>query len=140
MIRIPEKLRKQVAKNADFKCEYCLTPEFFLATTFHVDHIRSVKHGGQTSLENLAYACPQCNRNKGSDIASYTAGEQIKRFFNPRIDNWSDHFSMLFDGEITHYSDIGEVTSRTFNFNQEDKMILRKSLIEIGVISSQTSM
>ena len=133
MIRISEKLRKQVAENAKFKCEYCLVPEFFLATTFHIDHIRSVKHGGQTSLKNLAYACPQCNRTKGSDIASYTDNDEIIRFFNPRLDNWSDHFSMLFEGEITHLSAIGEVTSRTFNFNMEDKVVLRKSLIEIGV-------
>ena len=133
MIRISEKLRQQVAKNAKFKCEYCLVPEFFLATTFHIDHIRNVKHGGQTSLKNLAYACPQCNRNKGSDIASYADNEEITRFFNPQIDSWSDHFKILFNGEIIHLSAVGEVTSRTFNFNQEDKMVLRKFLIEIDV-------
>jgi 5-methylcytosine-specific restriction endonuclease McrA len=104
MIRISEKLRQQVAKNADYKCEYCLIPEFFLATTFHIDHIRSTKHGGQTSLINLAYACPQCNRNKGSDIASYSDDEDIVRFFNPRLDKWIDHFEILFDGSITYHS------------------------------------
>jgi 5-methylcytosine-specific restriction endonuclease McrA len=33
------------------------------------DHIIAVKHGGQTTLENLAYACYACNHQKGSDIA-----------------------------------------------------------------------
>jgi hypothetical protein len=135
MIRISEKLRLQVAQNADFKCEYCLTPEFFLATTFHIDHIRSVKHGGKTTFRNLAYACPHCNQNKGSDIASYSNDDEIVRLFNPRIDFWNEHFEVLSDGTITSLSSIGEATINTLRFNQSERMIFRKSLIEIGVIS-----
>lgn len=135
MIRISEKLRLQVAQNANFKCEYCLTPEFFLATTFHIDHIRSVKHGGKTILRNLAYACPHCNQNKGSDIASYSNDDEIVRLFNPRIDFWNEHFEVLSDGTIASLSSIGEATINTLRFNQLERMIFRKSLIEIGVIS-----
>ena len=36
----------------------------------HVDHIISVKHEGSTTLDNLAYACVVCNRQKGSDLGS----------------------------------------------------------------------
>jgi len=35
-----------------------------------VDHIVSRKHGGLSTQENLAYACVECNRHKGSDVAS----------------------------------------------------------------------
>ena len=133
MIRITEKLRLQVAQNANFRCEYCLIPEYFLATTFHIDHIRSVKHRGDSLLINLAYACPHCNQNKGSDIASYSDNDEIIRFFNPRIDNWIDHFEINYNGIISHLTSIGEVTIRTLDFNQIERIILRKSLIEIGV-------
>ena len=136
MIRISEKLRQQVAKNADFRCEYCLTPEFFLATTFHIDHIRSIKHGGKTILQNLAYACPHCNQNKGSDIASYTDEDELVRLFNPRNDIWDEHFEVIKSGIITPISSIGEVTVNTLSFNQLERIIFRKSLIEIGVINS----
>jgi len=136
MIRISEKLRQQIAKNANFKCEYCLTPEFFLATTFHIDHIRSIKHGGKTLLQNLAYACPHCNQNKGSDIASYTDEDELVRLFNPRKDVWSEHFEVITSGILSPLSSIGEVTLSTLSFNQLERVIFRKSLIEIGVISS----
>jgi 5-methylcytosine-specific restriction endonuclease McrA len=113
MIRISEKLRLQVAQNANFKCEYCLIPEYFLATTFHIDHIRSIKHRGESLPINLAYACPHCNQNKGSDIASYNDQEEITRFFNPRSDNWEEHFEVNPNGIIAHLTAIGEVTIRT---------------------------
>jgi hypothetical protein len=136
MIRISEKLRQQVAKNADYRCEYCLTPEFFLATTFHIDHIRSIKHGGKTISENLAYACPHYNQNKGSDIASYTDEDELVRLFNPRKDSWNEHFEIIKSGVITPISSIGEVTVNILSFNQIERIIFRKSLIEIGVIHS----
>lgn len=136
MIRISEKLRQQIAKNANFKCEYCLTPEFFLATTFHIDHIRSIKHGGKTLLQNLAYACPHCNQNKGSDIASFTDEDELVRLFNPRKDVWSEHFEVIASGIFSPLSSIGEVTINTISFNQAERVIFRKSLIEIGVIPS----
>ena len=136
MIRISEKLRQQIAENANFKCEYCLTPEFFLATTFHIDHIRSIKHGGKTLLQNLAYACPHCNQNKGSDIASYTDEDELVRLFNPRKDVWDEHFEVIESGIFFPLSSIGEVTISMLSFNQTERVIFRKSLIEIGVISS----
>ena len=136
MIRISEKLRQQIAKNANFKCEYCLTPEYFLATTFHIDHIISIKHGGKTILQNLAYACPHYNQNKGSDIASYTDEDELVRLFNSRKDFWNEHFEVKESGNVSALSSIGEVTINMLSFNQIERVIFRKSLIEIGVISS----
>jgi 5-methylcytosine-specific restriction endonuclease McrA len=34
-----------------------------------VDHIVSRKHGGESTSDNLAYACVIYNRYKGTDIA-----------------------------------------------------------------------
>jgi 5-methylcytosine-specific restriction endonuclease McrA len=35
-----------------------------------MEHIIAEKHGGTTFLENLALACPYCNRAKGTDLGS----------------------------------------------------------------------
>ena len=51
---ISAKIRQEVSKRADYKCEYCLSPEEFASHGFEIDHILSRKHGGLTILENLA--------------------------------------------------------------------------------------
>lgn len=68
---IPNHLRLLVAERAGYRCEYCLVPEMFLATTFHIDHIRSLKHEGRTVLQNSCFCCPHCNQNRGADIATF---------------------------------------------------------------------
>jgi HNH endonuclease len=135
---ISEKLREIIASRSNFKCEYCLIPEFFLATNFHIDHIRSRKHGGKTILENLAYSCPHCNQFKGTDIASFinNDSDQIIRFFHPRTDIWSEHFQVE-EGVILGITAIGQATLTILNFNQIERIILRKNLIEIGVYSKK---
>ncbi len=62
---IPQEIRVHVAERASFRCEYCLLPDFAGSFPFEVDHVIAIKHGGKSILENLAYACPRCNRNKG---------------------------------------------------------------------------
>ena len=67
---VSEALRRLVSTRAEHLCEYCLIA---IADTFfggEVDHLVSVKHGGATEAENLAYTCQPCNRNKGSDLGS----------------------------------------------------------------------
>ena len=93
---ISDDLRRLVAARAKYLCEYCLVHEEDTYFGCEVDHIISLKHGGPTTAENLAYACAFCNRQKGSDIGSilWQTGEFI-RFFNPRTDRWADHFQLV---------------------------------------------
>lgn len=131
---ISESLRLLVAQRAKFCCEYCLVPEVFLATIFHIDHIRSLKHGGKSTFLNLAFACPHCNQNKGSDIATFLDenNEQTIRFFNPRKDLWHDHFEANL-GQILPKTAIGEATIRILDFNQPERLIFRQALMATGV-------
>ncbi len=131
--KIPNHLRLLVADRAGYRCEYCHVPELFLATTFHVDHIRSRKHDGRTVLENLSFCCPHCNQNKGSDVGAFEddENEKVVRFFNPRKDNWNDHFEIR-DGHIFSKSKIGEVTVRTLDFNLPERVLLRMELMRGG--------
>ncbi|MGF1512781.1 MAG: HNH endonuclease signature motif containing protein [Elainellaceae cyanobacterium] len=50
-----------------------------------MEHIISEKHSGTTTLDNLALACPYCNRAKGTDLGSIDPeSQQLTPFFNPR--------------------------------------------------------
>ena len=129
---INDDLRHLVATRADSLCEYCLIAE---ADTFfgcQVDHIISLKHGGGTEPENLAYACAFCNRHKGSDIASIAPETgRLVRFYNPRADRWADPFRLNGD-VIEPLTEIGEATARILGFNSPDRIFEREALIKAG--------
>jgi hypothetical protein len=133
-------LRRLVADRADYLCEYCLIPEAYRSSTYQVDHIISVKHGGSTTADNLSYACIYCNLQKGSDLGSinWQTGELV-RFFNPRRDFWGEHFR-LNEAVIEPLCDIGEVTVRIFDFNNGDRTLERQALMEVGIYPSESAL
>jgi hypothetical protein len=96
----------------------------------------SLKHGGSTEPDNLAYACALCNRAKGSDIGSIATSGELTRFFNPRTDRWSEHFRL--DGaKIEPLTAIGEVTVRIFGFNESARLHEREEMIRFGTYPSE---
>ena len=131
-IEVTDALRLFVADRAYRVCEYCLVHEDDAVFGCEVDHIISEKHGGVTAAANLAYACAFCNRAKGSDLGSIVQGTgTYVRFFNPRIDRWAEHFTL--DGvTIVALSDIGEVTARILDFNNNDRLLERQVLRDAG--------
>ena len=97
-----------------------------------VDHVISRKHGGITDQSNLAFSCARCNRAKGSDIGSlsHTTG-QYCRLFNPRIDRWTEHFSI--EGvQIVGRSDVAQVTIKILRLNDQERVVERELLQRIG--------
>jgi hypothetical protein len=124
-------LRRLVITRANLICEYCLYSEED-ALECQIDHIISVKHGGATTEDNLAYACAFCNLQKGTDLGSidWQTGELV-RFFNPRRDLWAEHFR-LDEAAIQPLTNIGEVTARILNFNDSDRIVERQLLIAVG--------
>lgn len=136
---ISSELRHLVANRADSLCEYCLISGAD-GLGFQIDHIISVKHGGSTTPDNLAYACIYCNLQKGSDLGSiiWRTGELI-RFFNPRRDFWGDHFR-LDEAVIQPVTDIGEVTARIFEFNNDERLVERQALIAVGRYPSEAAL
>ncbi|MFT5167951.1 MAG: hypothetical protein ACI8P3_003190 [Saprospiraceae bacterium] len=51
---ISVELRNEVIGRAFNTCEYCLLHEDDAFFSFHIDHVISIKHGGDTVSENLA--------------------------------------------------------------------------------------
>lgn len=118
--------RQLVRQRANFQCEYCLLNEKRSFIGFEVDHIISRKHRGSNDPNNLAYSCGDCNRNKGTDIASidWNNNNQITRFYNPRLDLWAEHFR-LSNTVIESLTSIGEVTITIFRFNDQIRLTNR---------------
>jgi hypothetical protein len=104
----------------------------YAALKHEVDHIIAEKHGGSSDEANLAYACAQCNRFKGSDLASIDPrSKKIIPLFNPRTDNWHDHFTL--DGPIiVPLTESGRATERLLQLNQIDRILLRRELLNTG--------
>ena len=96
------------------------------------DHIIARKHRGPTQEDNLAWACYLCNLLKGTDLASVDIETgQVVRLFNPRLDNWAEHFRLK-DGGIVPLTPIGRVTEYLLQFNQPQSMQERRMLIVAG--------
>lgn len=128
---IPLAFRQAVVERAGERCEYCLYPQAASYLTFQVEHIIAEKHGGATVVENLALACPYCNRYKGSDLGSLDpASGQLTSFFNPRTQRWGEHFEL--DGaKIVARTAIGRVTVAILQFNQPDRLAERQRLLQV---------
>ncbi len=68
---ISDSLSKQVLVRSNGICDYC---RISIEDTFfggEIDHIRSLKHGGETELNNLALSCQPCNRAKEAISAPF---------------------------------------------------------------------
>ena len=90
----------------------------------------SQKHHGSDELNNLAWACFQCNSCKGTDIAArdYTTGD-LHPLFNPRTEQWNDHFR-LNGALIVGLTPVGRVTVDILQMNDPDQIRTRLLLIE----------
>ena len=132
MTYVPEPLRQLVIERAAGRCEYCLYPQEASFLAFEMEHIISEKHSGATVADNLALACPYCNRFKGTDLGSLDPDTGILTpFFNPRTQRWPEHFR-LEGAEIVPLTPEGRVTVLVLQFNQPGRIQERQHLIEAG--------
>jgi len=125
-----------VAKRAGFRCEYCLIPDSLTFAPHEIDHIIALKHGGDSTLDNLAYACAICNKRKGSDVASFDRiSDRVVPLYHPRRDRWRDHFRME-QSRITPITDRGRVTVELLRLNHYTRLAERELLREAGELWS----
>jgi hypothetical protein len=125
--------RRRISLRASQRCEYCLLGEERAIKGHEPDHIVPLKHGGTDEESNLAWACFQCNRYKGSDVAAYDhlTGE-LFALFNPRRQAWEEHFTIN-EGEIVALSGVGRVTVDVLQLNRPGRVAVRKLLMQAGL-------
>lgn len=126
-------IRQQIRTRANNRCEYCRLPQSsapFL--TFHVKHIEAAQHIADDSFENLALACPDCNRHKGPNLVTLdSATRSIIRLFHPRRDTWDDHFEYQ-GAHLRGKTPIGDATIRLLQINSEERIEMREELLLTG--------
>ena len=129
---ISKSKRAEVARRARYRCEYCLIHEEDAGFLHEVNHIISRKHGGPSGMENFAFACLSCNRNKGTDVASVKpmTGEAV-RLFDPRRDLWADHFKLK-DAVIEPLTESAAATVRILRMNAPERISERRILQVLG--------
>ena len=130
--RVSDSLRATVRQRAGGRCEYCRMSEAGAFFAHEPDHVIATQHGGQTDLDNLAFACFQCNRSKGPNIASIDPEtKRIVPLFNPRSDRWFDHFGTE-GGRIIPLTPVARATSALLNFDDPDREEARRKLWRAG--------
>jgi hypothetical protein len=127
---VTRELALAIGERAEGRCEYCRMAATFYRLPFQTDHIIARKHGGLSTMDNLAFACCHCNLRKGTNIAGRDpeSGELV-RLFHPRLDRWQEHFALA-GARIVGKTPIGRVTIQLLVFNEPDFLALREALIE----------
>jgi hypothetical protein len=131
-VSVPDGLRLLVWQRARGRCEYCLIAEAEFLFPHQIDHIRAAQHGGPTIAQNLALACPDCNRHKGPNLSSVDPdSNEAAWLFNPRLHRWTDHF--VLDGPLVKgLTPTGRATVFLLNFNTQGRVRLRQQLQRVG--------
>jgi hypothetical protein len=101
---------------------------------FSVDHVMPRHRGGQTTVENLALACQGCNGYKSTKTeASDPQTGALTPIFNPREQQWRDHFA--WDASQTLVLGItatGRASVDVLRLNRAGLVNLRRLLIASG--------
>lgn len=124
---IPTELRRLAIERAGKCCEYCQQPAGLSFLLSHeLDHVIAEKHGGETVIENLAYACWRCNRHKGTDLGSFDPLTNLFSFlFNPRTQSWAAHFAFE-NATIVGLTAEGRTTIKLLQLNNRERMAERR--------------
>ena len=134
MARVPSSLVGAIRRRASARCEYCGLPELETDEPFEIEHMIAIKHHGETAEHNLAFACMNCNRCKGSNVGGIIKQtKEYVRLFHPRVDDWEEHFRLSEDGRITGRTKEGTVTVDVLAMNLPHLMNRRRILIEMGL-------
>lgn len=128
MTYIAVSLRREVQERANRGCEYCLLHEEDAYFSHEPDHVIAEKHDGETNRDNLAWSCFDCNRFKGSDIASIDrTTDSLVPLFHPRNHLWQDHFEVC-NAVIQPLTAIGRATEKILKLNLPDRVEVRRVL------------
>jgi len=132
--RISRALRKRVADAFQHRCGYCQTSEWIIGPLLEIDHIIPQSQGGTSVEENLTLACPLCNSYKSdqTEAADPVTGQKAP-IFNPRQQNWIEHFEWAEEGSIIWgRTSIGRATVHALNMNDPDVVAARRLWVSVG--------
>jgi hypothetical protein len=131
---IPLALRRRVAREALYRCGYCLSSEAIVGEPMEFDHLIPESRGGRTERDNLWLACSQCNDSKSSRVrARDPLRGRVVPLFNPRRDVWNEHFRWVNAGlEVEGLTPVGRATVAALKLNLPIRVIARRAWVVAG--------
>jgi hypothetical protein len=132
--RVSRLLRERIAQAAGYCCGYCRTPERIAGFRLTIEHIIPEARRGKTIEENLWLACHACNECKGVRVQARDpeTGKRV-RLWNPRRQQWRDHFRWSEDGtEIVGLTPAGRATVAALELNRREVVAARWLWVQVG--------
>jgi HNH endonuclease len=120
---IPKHLHALVRERGKHRCEYCHYPEILSTAPLSIEHTLPQSLGGRDDFDNLALACRRCNEKRYNFITGIDPlTNQKEPLFNPRRNNWAEHFTWSSDGiYLIGTSAIGRATCNRLDLNDEKR-------------------
>ena len=134
MSKIALILREKIRQEAGNRCGYCLSRQDLVPAAFEIDHLVPVSAGGNDEEDNLWLACRACNTTKGAQMKALDplSGQPVS-IFNPRRQNWWEHFRWSDSGvEIIGITPIGRATVVALDLNNIISLIVRQNWVTAG--------
>ena len=132
--KIRPAIRNFVRQRAGGLCEYCHTSERWQYVPFTMDHVIPLSRGGTDEPDNLALSCFHCNRRKADRTMAVdpVSGEEVP-LYNPRVDNWQNHFIWSNDGlQIVGVTAVGRAMVIALELNRERVINIRSADRAVG--------
>ena len=130
---ISNEQRRLVRQRAGDCCEYCRLSQTGQLVGFQIDHIIAIKHGGTDDDDNLCLACYDCNIYKGSNVAALDPlTRDATKLYDPRRQNWDDHFMINPDAVLSGLTPEGRATILVLRLNDEERVKQRLGEMSVG--------
>ncbi len=126
---------RRVRETALNRCGYCLSPQHLVMARLEIEHILPKSKGGTDNEANLWLACPICNNHKSNKTQAVDPEtNQVVALFNPRAQNWFEHFRWSEDGiQIIGLTPVGRATVFTLQLSDDpDALIVRSFWVQAG--------
>jgi len=100
-----------------------------------IEHIVPRAKGGVDEAANLWLSCPLCNRYKADKThATDPESDAMVPLFNPRLQDWFEHFSWTLDGlRILGLTPVGRATVSALHLSDDpDALLVRSYWVQAG--------
>ena len=115
-------LREQVRQRAGYACEFCSISEVDVGGLLTVDHFHPQSKDGSDALENLIYACINCNQYKQN---YWPRNDDALQLWNPREALFLEYIVEIENGRLVALTVTGEFTLRRLRLNREQLVVYR---------------
>ena len=125
-----------VEKRAKNRCEYCHAPQAATGYRFHLDHVKPASQRGSNSAANRALSCASCNLAKSNRTrVKDPLSLKIVRLFNPRKDDWGEHFRWAADTiTLLGRTPIGRAAVASLEMNTPLRLTARVYWVRLGLL------